>query len=739
MAGNTTRIGAVRMDIVADNGDFVRKMKASTRMTRDLYRAMNATRTPMERYTKKFMDANAALKRGQIDQKAYRYELSRLQRQLYSDQIAFDKETNAVNRNTAAKVRNAKVSKGLAGKNLANMLGSSISGLGLGGAAAGAGRGLGLAAIGPSGTAIAAATVEIGLLMKQAKEYSKLESDIVELQVFMGKKKGKEYADQFRNIARESSLTTSQLVKNAAVIKSYGVELENIVDFTKRLGEASGGDTMQFNSLTRAFAQINALGKLMGQEKNQLVNAGFSLQLIADEAGVPMAEFAKAMEDGLITAQHVNDALISATSEGGLYFGRLQAKAETLAGKWDILLNNTNEMFAVMGEGKNSWFKTTLDGLTQGISDLTTTISLNNQLIADEEKIAQIERMLGQGPSAQKEFMRRLTPDQALGGDAGYDTYMDEAGRVNVGYEIAQMWGRWTSGHQGFFEAISTSAEEFELQQKQRIQQAKYKLDALRQRLKKQGLDDPTELEDAPADPKLFTPTRDITAEDVVGSAAAKSNTLKGGFQQGTVEEYKFLRDKVMGSRDYAKDSYDELKRIADNTSVDLNGQSWRANARESINERNAQNKVYAEQFWSGVGYVKRGFQTLAEQRLNRQLNEIGEPSGRDFDAERKKRSDEIYEKYAGEDGLLSSRFIPGDNYERAFNFENSEWGRWTTEVREMTKELRAQYKREKNNEERRQEIREIKNNVKETQGVKGVLNKIYKHMKETKSSFEGV
>jgi tape measure domain-containing protein len=734
MAGKKSeRIGALRWDIVANNSDLVTKIRASNRMTKDLARAMKMTRTPMERYTKGLMDARAALKRGQIDGKAYRYELERLQRQLGKEQLALDQNTRSVNKNTRAKVLNSRASRGNNGRNMANILGSGLSGVGAGGAGAGAGRLLALGAGGgATGAAALGAFASLGVIIKSAKEYAKLESDIVELQVFMGKKKGKEYADQFRNIARQSSLTTTQLVKNAAVIKSYGVELENIVDFTQRLGEASGGDSTQFNNLTKAFAQINALGKLMGQEKNQLVNAGFSLKLIAREAQVPMDEFAKAMENGLITAQHVNDALIKATSEGGLYYGRLADRAETLAGRWDILVNSTNELFAMMGEGKSNWLKTGLGDLTSAVQDLTVTMSMNNQLNADQEKLDEINRRMGVSAPGSS-YGGSYRTDGPAAGTRTHARVMDENAANN---ELGLAFGRWMSGQQGFFEALTSTQLQYENDLKQKQQQTKYKLDQAEAKFKKQfGYDIDDEEEDS-VNPDAILDPRETTD----GSTGSSKGPGLQGFEANSIGEYNFLRDKLTADRDLAQKSYNALVTIAQNTGGEpgKNG-SWRSKAREGLKEkkwRQDQMGGYATDLY---GWAMQGFRTDEQVRADQAYNAVGDPTGGSFAADRKRKSAEIYDKYAGEDGLLSSRFAPGDNYERAFNIENSEWGRYTEEVREMTTELKAQYKRKKNEVERKEELKEIKNNVDETRGVKGVLTNIFNHMKTVQENTEAL
>jgi hypothetical protein len=129
----------------------------------------------------------------------------------------------------------------------------------------------------------------------------------------------------------------------------------------------------------------------MGQEKNQLINAGFSLKIIADEAGVAMTDFSKAMEEGLITAEHVNNALIKATSEGGLYFGRLEKKAQTLNGQMDLLANNFNDLFANLGESQAGLISSVLNKLNSTISSASAVISEANELERMRQKKKEFE------------------------------------------------------------------------------------------------------------------------------------------------------------------------------------------------------------------------------------------------------------------------------------------------------------------------------------------------------------
>ena len=379
MAGNNVRIGALRYDIIADSSLFTQGVTKASRMSRKLAKDIAVTRTPMERYRKEIFQLNRARKAGLVDERAYMHAKKRIKAQLREENALLQKNTRQTLLNTKAKNANANAKAG--GLNFANIGGAAASMYGgRGGAAVGRGIGIGAMAGGATGVGLAAFFGGSFALTRMMEEFGDLQEAATDLKVFLGEEFGEESANAFRKIARESSLTTEGLIKNARVWASYGLETENIVDMVERLGIAAGGEREAFDNLTRAMAQVNAAGKLMGQEKNQLINAGFSLKIIADEAGVSMTNFSKAMEEGLITAEHVNNALIKATSEGGLYFGRLEKKAQTLNGQMDLLANNFNDLFANLGESQAGLISGVLNKLNDTIASASKVISEANEL-----------------------------------------------------------------------------------------------------------------------------------------------------------------------------------------------------------------------------------------------------------------------------------------------------------------------------------------------------------------------
>ena len=561
------RVGAVRWDIRADASQFTRTLKSSVKMTGTLRAAMNATRTPLQRYSKGIAEADAALKKGTIDQKAYNYELKRLNAELKKGKVYTDAHTRSLLKNNTARKLN-----------WANLGGSFGSAVGAGGAGAGAARVIGMGAGGGAMLGMVAPLVGILTAVKSIKEYAKIESSTAELQVYLGTRKGMETSTVMRSIAANSALTTQQLVKNAAVLLSYGNKFEDLTDFTRRLGQASGGDTVQFGNLTKAFAQINAMGRLMGQEKLQLVNAGFSLELIANEVGVSMDQFSKAMEDGLVTSDHVNAALIKATNKGGLYETRLERQGNTLAGKWDILWNNMDEAFASFGETFATGSKSMLDGMTDLAKAFAERQGRENETAKLLLEASRILGLIDNKTEKERNYTGPMSVNTGVDSlrGPGANGFLNQFSQISKYDQSIMDQGFWStigsswgsiisSGVNGNWDATLPQYNQG-VESKGRQAAAMASLNDARSKADAAGIK--YEEDAKPATP----PVSDDSPGDKKKSGSSKG-LASTDFGANSVGEYNYLRD-MMDSKNYEEKSFFQLKEIAENTSS--NKGSWR-------------------------------------------------------------------------------------------------------------------------------------------------------------------
>ena len=147
------------------------------------------------------------------------------------------------------------------------------------------------------------------------------------------------------------SIFGTELFGGAKTLMGFGVGASEVIPILKQLGDVAMGDKDKMQSLTLAFAQVKAGGKLMGQDLMQFVNAGFNpLSEMSRTTGKSFAELKDEMSKGAISSQMVADAFKSATSQGGLFFGMLDKIGETPFGKLQAMQGNIDMAKQQLGE-----------------------------------------------------------------------------------------------------------------------------------------------------------------------------------------------------------------------------------------------------------------------------------------------------------------------------------------------------------------------------------------------------
>lgn len=148
----------------------------------------------------------------------------------------------------------------------------------------------------------------------------------------------KAYADQTVYDTQDVMNTTAQLAANS--VPNY----QQLVEAAGNLNAVAGGNADTFKSVSMVLTQTAGQGKLTTENWNQLADAipGASgrIQQALSDAGAYTGNFREAMEDGEISAQEFNDAIMSlgfedaavkaasstSTFEGAV--GNMQASAE---------------------------------------------------------------------------------------------------------------------------------------------------------------------------------------------------------------------------------------------------------------------------------------------------------------------------------------------------------------------------------------------------------------------------
>lgn len=171
------------------------------------------------------------------------------------------------------------------------------------------------------------------------------------IQTLLGsKEKADALMAQVREYAKISPLEFSDVTSATQMMLGFNIEAERVPRFLSAIGDVSMGNTQKFNSLTLAFSQMSAAGKLMGQDLNQMINAGFNpLQMIAEKTGKSIATLKEEMSKGAISAEMVQQAFVDATSAGGRFYNMSENASKEINGQLSMMYDAIDTVFNELG------------------------------------------------------------------------------------------------------------------------------------------------------------------------------------------------------------------------------------------------------------------------------------------------------------------------------------------------------------------------------------------------------
>ena len=291
-------IGALKYQIIADMTQFNRGIAASKMEMRSARKIYNDTRTPAERLGIEIAGLNKLMKKGAIDTKTYNRAMRDLKQQQAIAQGGI--------RGTIAQL-----------KTMPAHLRGAVKGF----------------------VAYRAASAGFGQVKDAFSIATDLESTRASFAVLTGSaEKARGLVEQLRQYDLQTTFNFADTTQAAQTLLNFGIATDQVLPRLKELGDVSLGDSNKLRLLSKAFGDVKAKGKLTGEEVRQFVNSGLNpLQEISRMTGESMASLTDKMSQGGISFQMVADAIKSATSEGGRFFGMVEQRAKTTAGQLELL------------------------------------------------------------------------------------------------------------------------------------------------------------------------------------------------------------------------------------------------------------------------------------------------------------------------------------------------------------------------------------------------------------------
>ena len=164
-------------------------------------------------------------------------------------------------------------------------------------------------------------------------------------------KEAQNLLNTLKEMASTTPYETTDLVKATQKMMAFGISSKDSLEYLQMIGDIAMGDANKMDSLTLAFSQMGASGRASMEDINQMIDQGFNpLTIIAQKTGESMADLRDRVSAGEVSFQEIADAMKTATSEGGIYFGSMDKASQTTAGKISTLKDDFNSALGSMTE-----------------------------------------------------------------------------------------------------------------------------------------------------------------------------------------------------------------------------------------------------------------------------------------------------------------------------------------------------------------------------------------------------
>ncbi|AIG64762.1 tail protein (plasmid) [Corynebacterium atypicum] len=212
--------------------------------------------------------------------------------------------------------------------------------------------------------------------LKEGVEYNaRMEQYSTSFTTMLGDQaKAQQLVNDLKVEAAKTPFGMEDLAGNMQTLLSFGMSLEDAKKRLHEIGDISQGDAVKMESLTLAFAQMSSTGKLTGQDLLQMINAGFNpLEEISRKTGKSIGELKEDMAKGAISADMVAEAFASATSEGGRFYGAMDAQSKTFSGQLATMQDGIENLKGLLAGGLSEALAGSVLPMVNGwIDELTT-------------------------------------------------------------------------------------------------------------------------------------------------------------------------------------------------------------------------------------------------------------------------------------------------------------------------------------------------------------------------------
>ncbi|PKW15921.1 tape measure protein [Saccharopolyspora spinosa] len=208
------------------------------------------------------------------------------------------------------------------------------------------------------------------------------------------------FVAQLQDFAAKTPFDLPSVTTGSQRLMAFGFAAQDVLPTLTAIGDAvagMGGSADQINQVVLAVGQMQAKGKVQGDEILQLTEAGIpALRILANQYGVTTSAMQDMISKGVVASAEAIPKLMSGIEQGTrgaagetqAFAGMMSNQATTLTGIWSNFTDNVNQALGRLVAPALPLVKSALGGLTEGLGALPDLITRFQQAARPAAEIA---------------------------------------------------------------------------------------------------------------------------------------------------------------------------------------------------------------------------------------------------------------------------------------------------------------------------------------------------------------
>lgn len=167
------------------------------------------------------------------------------------------------------------------------------------------------------------------------------------------------FLEQLKQFAATTPFEFPELTNAAKRMLALGFSAEQLIPTLKTIGDAAAGlgaGAEGVNRIVLALGQMQAKGKVMSQEMNQLAEVGIrAWDMLAHELGVSVSQAMEMVEHRSVTAAQGIKAILAGMAKD--FGGQMENQSKTLLGVWSNIKDKITFVLQDVGKALLPWAK----------------------------------------------------------------------------------------------------------------------------------------------------------------------------------------------------------------------------------------------------------------------------------------------------------------------------------------------------------------------------------------------